>query len=266
MRIKAALDAASTGLVIVAAGYLLWSLAQSRSVSTRPVSQPVSGLTIPAEKIRHIRGTGATALVEFTDYECPFCGAYARETAPLIHENFVKRGLISEVVLSFPLEEIHRHARRASVAVECAHRQGKFWDLHDGLFRSSGPLTDASIVAAGVDAGLEASEFSRCLVEGRSSEVDSDLNEGRRLGVTGTPTLFLGTREADGRVSLNSRISGAVPYSELRKWVEIHVARSAAHHAPEREFGRPAFVTTRPNVWGALREVFSLFLTEKRLL
>ncbi|MCC7417312.1 MAG: thioredoxin domain-containing protein [Acidobacteria bacterium] len=116
--LKAALDLLSTMLVIVASAYLMWSLAQSRSARSAEVAGAVSGLIIPADELRHVRGSGSIALIEFTDYQCPFCATYARETAPLFFEHFVKAGLVRQVVFNFPLEGIHPRARRASAKAD----------------------------------------------------------------------------------------------------------------------------------------------------
>lgn len=77
-------------------------------------------------------------IVEFTDYDCPFCSRYVQETLPVIMEQYVETGLVKYAVRNFPLDQLHAHAREEAEASLCAHDQGKFWEYHDILFATTG--------------------------------------------------------------------------------------------------------------------------------
>src|SRR2546427_4412714 len=111
---KKAFEIFSTFLVTVAAALVIWTQVEGRWLGPMRRGQPqdVVGLRIDASHLRHTKGAGVIALVEFTDYECPFCGKYTRETSPDIQSRLVETGTIRHVVFNFPLP-IHTRAQRA---------------------------------------------------------------------------------------------------------------------------------------------------------
>ena len=116
----------ATAFVLVASGLLLWSQVEARWVRPdRSAPQSVSGLRIESSQIRHAKGDGSLALVEFTDYECPFCGQYSRSTALDVERQLVDKDAITHIVFNFPIERLHPNARKAAQAAECASIQGK---------------------------------------------------------------------------------------------------------------------------------------------
>jgi protein-disulfide isomerase len=170
--------------------------------------------------ITHVRGTGSVALVEFADYECPFCARHAKETAPTIKEELLDSGQIQHVFFNFPLA-IHAHAQKAGEAAECAARQGRFWEMHERLFEDTSALADTDLIAKAAAIGLDVTKFRECLTSGATaSDVRADLDEGRRLGVNSTPSFFVGVRQPDGTISLLRRISGAVPFATLSEAIQ----------------------------------------------
>lgn len=149
-RIKAILDTIGTVLVIVAAGALLWRLSQpapSIPGAGGPPTEAVSDLSIPATDITRVRGDGSVALVEFSDFECPFCAEFTRTTAPLIETQLLESGQIRHVFFNFPLN-IHPRAQKASEAAECAGKQGRFWEMHASLFENPRELRVGSRLIA----------------------------------------------------------------------------------------------------------------------
>jgi len=220
---KAILDLLSTVLVSVAAVFLLWTQVESRwlNPAQRPSPEDVKGLRIEGSKIRHMKGTGGVALVEFTDYECPFCGEYARSTAPTVDNKLVATGAVRHVVFSFPLEGIHKRARKASEAAECAARQGLYWQMHQRLFSNQQALNEEALFQSSDALGLTRPDFERCLAGEAADDITADVREGHRLGVNSTPTFFVGTLQKDGSIQLAKRITGAIPFDALKNVIEV---------------------------------------------
>jgi protein-disulfide isomerase len=213
-RVKSALDTLGTLLVIVAAGTLLWKVYHPASMAptSRPPVERVEGLTISGSSVTHVRGTGAVVLVEFTDYECPFCARHAQKTGPSIKERLLDAGEIQHVVFNFPLP-MHSRAEKAGEAAECAAEQGRFWEMHERLFDAPMALEIPDLVAKADALGLDATRFAQCLKDGVArARVRADVEAGQRLGVAATPAFFFGTREPDGTITLTRKINGALPF------------------------------------------------------
>lgn len=167
-------------------------------------------------------------VVEFSDFQCPFCRRYWRDIIPRLKEEYVNTGRVRFVYRDFPLTNIHPGAEPAAIAAECADDQGKFWEMHDKIFeeqdkRATRPdkmdtvsFTEADLETWGAAIGLNTGEFNRCRTERQhAAEVARDLSDGAAAGVNGTPGTFVNNRF----------INGAVPYDELRGAIEAELAR-----------------------------------------
>jgi protein-disulfide isomerase len=147
-------------------------------------------------------------IYEFSDYQCPFCLRFFEETKPLLDENYIETGQVRFVYKDFPLDSIHPQARSAARAAECAGEQGSYWPMHDRLFGARGQWADQLDAVVmyqrfATDLALDTNAFSQCLDSERfADEIQSDLEEGLRAGVQGTPTFFI-----NGKV-----LVGAQPY------------------------------------------------------
>jgi protein-disulfide isomerase len=140
-------------------------------------------------------------IVEFTDYECPFCGRYIRDTYPALLSEYGDR--MKYVVRNFPLSSIHPNARKAAEAAECAFDQGRFWEYHDALFQNQGALDVPSLKAYADELGLDVETFSTCLDSGAKREVvAADHRDALAHGVNGTPTFFVNGRMLVGAQQL----------------------------------------------------------------
>ncbi len=171
------------------------SAASSGSGSARPTLAPSD---------RPARGPSdaAVTVVEFTDYQCPYCRRYYRQTYHQLLDEF--DGEIRYVVRNYPLPN-HPQAREAAEAAECAHNQGRFWDYHDHLFENAGALEVADLKSYARELDLDGERFDRCLDSGEEAEtVEADLATGRRLGIRGTPTFFVNGRPLVGAQPLNA--------------------------------------------------------------
>ena len=229
---KNVLDTVATIAIVIAASVFVWTKFREPA-SARPASVPQLIVDvnerIPADKLTHMRGNGDVVLVEFADYQCPFCAKHSVETAPLIERELISAGKLRHTFFHFPLTQIHADAFTASEAAECAGHQGKFWEMHERLFANRLALKRPDLVAYATALKLEVPQFEKCLAGETSERVRSDVEEGKRLGVTGTPAFFLATLEKDGSLQLIRKISGAASYETFKSEAEAisptHVAR-----------------------------------------
>ena len=140
---------------------------------------------------RPYKGTAnaSVAVVEFSDFECPYCRE-AVATEQYLLDKYA--GKIKIVFKQFPLVNIHIDSMQAAQASECAHEQGKFWEYHNMLFDNQQRLADADLKSYAGYIGLDSDRFDACLDSGiKEAIVLADLNEGGRIGVRGTPTFFV---------------------------------------------------------------------------
>lgn len=152
-------------------------------------------------------------LIEFSDYQCPFCGRHAGATVPQIDKDYIVTGKVRYVFRDFPLESIHAQAAKAAEAAHCAGDQGKYWEMHDKLFANQKALAPKNLVEYARAIGLKAKPFKKCLDSGMyADKVKNSVTEGQKLGISGTPALLLGVSDGD-RVKEVKLMVGALPFS-----------------------------------------------------
>jgi protein-disulfide isomerase len=165
-------------------------------------------------------------IVEFSDFHCPFCRRVL-PTLAQIESRFGEK--IKLVFRDFPIDSLHPGATKAHEAARCANEQGKFWAYHDKLFADapkSGPEIFSRLAQ---EVGLDGAAFETCLGSGKhQAAIKKDIEEGRRIGVTGTPAFFI-----NGRM-----ISGAQPFEAFARVIDDELARTASRENPERNEGR----------------------------
>ncbi|SRR3989339_1828609 len=160
-------------------------------------------------------------VIEFSDFECPYCGAADGTHAGLIAQfkqrdpsweasvpklrELAKAGKIKFVYRDFPLSG-HKNALKSAEASECADEQGKYWEYHDKLFENQAALSVDNLKQYAKDLGLDTAKFNECLDSGKmKAEVMKDMDDGEKAGVSGTPAFFI-----NGKL-----ISGAAPFSDF---------------------------------------------------
>jgi len=160
--------------------------------------------------------TAPVTIVEFSDFECPYCGGLF-PTMKQVEKNYPQQVRI--VYRQFPLNNLHPHAQKAAEASLCANDQQKFWEFHDSMFGNQRELSVPDLKQRAVDLKMDTQAFNQCLDSGKYvAAIQADILEGSRNGVTGTPALFV-----NGRL-----LSGNQPYSEIRDVIEDELQRKAA--------------------------------------
>ncbi len=163
-----------------------------------------------------IRGSAnaPVTLVEFSDFQCPYCGAIY-PTLKRVEQTFGSQ--VSVAFKQFPLTSIHPYAFKAAEASLCAREQGKFWEMHDAMFQDQSKLTVTDLKATAGRLGLDQKKFDGCLDSGRYVEaVQNEQKQGTRLGINGTPAIYLNGTPLAG---------GAVPYEALAQAIREELAR-----------------------------------------
>jgi protein-disulfide isomerase len=158
------------------------------------------------------------AVVEFTDFECPYCARHFHQVFPKIKEVFIDTGRIRYYARNYPLE-FHADAKPAAVASVCAGTiGGKYWQMHDRLFSRKGALGLDLYLEAAREMGIDAQKFSTCLTDQSASQrVDAEVQYANTVGVSGTPKFFV------GRIQGN-KIVDAVEFSGARSFETFKAA------------------------------------------
>lgn len=168
---------------------------------------PLEKLAVPISKRDHIQGPidAPSTLLEYGDYECPFCGrAYSivKALQQTLGDN------LCFAFRNFPLTNMHPHAEHAAEAAESAGAQGKFWEMHDSLYENQDALDDADLARYAAELGLDVDRLLREVVTSAySKRIREDFMSGVRSGVNGTPTFFVNGHRHDGGYDFESLLA-----------------------------------------------------------
>lgn len=155
-------------------------------------------------------------IVEFSDFQCPFCEKFYSETLPSLLKEYVDTGKVRLVYRDFPLSSIHPYAQKAAEASECADEQGKFWEYHNKLFENQAALDVTSLKKYAADLKLNTATFNDCLDSGKMmGEVTKDAADAQAAGVSGTPGFFI-----NGRF-----LGGAYPFESFKTIIDEELAK-----------------------------------------
>jgi protein-disulfide isomerase len=176
------------------------------------------------------RADAKVTMVEFTDYQCPYCRRHKVNTLSQILKNYVETGKVKYHLGQFPLGSIHKRAAAASQAALCGGDQGKYWELHDAIFDNQRKLSDDDLAGYAEAAGLDVAVFKDCLSTGKHAlKVKADLQEGTKAGVRGTPSFVMGLTDPDTDEKFHATVflRGAQPYAAFQKAIDELLAGKA---------------------------------------
>lgn len=165
-------------------------------------------------------------IIEFSDFQCPFCERFSIQTLPVLEREYIDKGLVKLVFRDFPIQNIHPNAAITALAAECADDQGEFKMMHDVLFEKRTEWAGANsqeivnmLIGYATDIGIDSEEFTDCVVTGRHvEEIGRDLADGRLYGVSGTPGFYIGNDQI-GYV----QIQGAQPFESFKRVLDAQL-------------------------------------------
>ncbi len=210
---------------VLIAGAVFYSNNSSFKTANPLGGQPAAKVDVSADDDVFLGPENAKVIIiEFSDYQCPFCRSFWRDTLSQIKEQYINSGKsVKFVYRDFPLS-FHPMAQKYAESAECAGEQNKYWEMHDKIFQEQEKLGTGTISAFAVadvkrwagEIGLNVSEFNQCLDSGKyTSEVKKDFDDGSKAGVTGTPTFFINGKVLVGAQPIQSFIE--IIDSELKK-------------------------------------------------
>src|ERR1041385_5066336 len=195
--------------VAVVGGGALWYAAQRKPApaSTRTPDRGAPSAVAATDGFRGFTvgsDSAAVEVVEYSDFECPFCASFATVQMPVIREQLIAKGKVRWRYRDFPLPT-HAYSRYAALAAQCAGEQGKFWEMHDQLFTNhqwaqagKTPRGLFRDFARGI--GLDLDKYDACMDSQRyAGRIQASVQEGEARGVKGTPSFFVNGRPYEGR-------------------------------------------------------------------
>jgi protein-disulfide isomerase len=196
-----------------------------RSGGTEPI------VPVPAEPIDlttgHLTGapTADVVLAVFSDFHCPYCAAFARQTLPRLHDRFVKNGRIRVAFLHYPARTLHPEADEVARIAACTESQEMFWPLHDKLFGGDKPVmpNDARRLAIGL--GIPSKELSACEAGEGQRRIADSLRQVNKLGLAGTPTIMIG-RAKGSLLNVEQVLMGQQSFDRLSQKIGAVLARN----------------------------------------
>jgi protein-disulfide isomerase len=191
------------------------------SQQAQPPSPAIGALvSVEGEPFKGEKNAKLT-LIEFSDYQCPFCGRHVRDTVPQLEKEYISTGKIKYVFRDNPLP-FHKDAPKAAEAAYCAGEQGKFWEMHDLMYSNQGKLSLTNLPTHAVALGLDAAKFQACLDSGKFADpIKNDAAEAAKLGLTGTPSFLLGvTTPNDGKIKVVKVIKGAQKFDNFKAAID----------------------------------------------
>jgi protein-disulfide isomerase len=183
----------------------------------------MSSLSVRGETFRGDSGAHV-AIIEYADFECPYCGEYERKVFPQILSDYIEPGKVKYFYRDLPLP-MHARALPAARAARCAGEQGKYWEMHDSLFARQNALSTPAVLDRAQTLGLDQAKFTECLSSEKYTEdIQKSVSEAQKMGIDGTPSFFLGVIEPGGDVTIEKRFKGAPPFDVFKSELDALLA------------------------------------------
>jgi len=188
--------------------------------SNAPPSQPQNVLvSIDDDPIKGDPNAPVT-IIEFSDYQCPFCKRFYDNVLGRIDEEYISKGKVRLVFRDYPLG-FHKEAMPAAIAANCAGEQGKYWEVHDFFFENPTKLDVDSVLNSSKELNLNEDQFRKCAEDKtKEAEVNKDFEAGQKYGVRGTPSFFIGKTDNGKKEMTGVYVRGAQPFSAFKTHID----------------------------------------------
>ena len=185
--------------------------------ATRPAVDVLPSAPIDISKEQFKGAANAkVAVIEFSDFQCPFCGKFDKDTYPKLLKDYVDTGKVKYVWRDYPLD-FHKNAQKAAEAARCAGDQGRFLEMHDRLFANQQTIAPADLPKHAEALQLNASMFQQCLDSGRyTADIKKSVSDANGFGISGTPSFFIGVVQPNGTVKVSKKLVGARAYTVFK--------------------------------------------------
>jgi protein-disulfide isomerase len=216
-RWQSLLNAIASLALIGAAVFVVWAQRPSSArVERAQLKIPTAPLSIEKTSTTTGSSKAPIVMIVFSDFECPFCGRFAREVLPTIQKEYIESGTLQFVHRHLPLR-VHPNALSAAEASECAAAQGLFWPFHDAVFAAERQIGSAYLREVATSLDMDVDAFDYCLgSQATRANVSREIEAAEQLGISSTPSFLLGSRLPDGRVQVSEAFSGAPSLDHLR--------------------------------------------------
>lgn len=205
--VRVALDIVATVAMVIVAGVLLYRAVSGPSrPGPRALRMPSDALSLEGAS-RVGSQLAPVVMLEFSDFECPYCGQFANTILPSLRKQYIDSGRVELAFRHFPLG-IHQNARSAALAATCASRLGQFVAFHDLLFAQPRQLDKDSLERHRQQIGLDPEQYAACMATEAEPRLRKDLEIAKSLGISGTPAFFVGRRNSEGMLVVQSTIQG----------------------------------------------------------
>jgi protein-disulfide isomerase len=214
------------------------ALLKAEPAATPPTEQDFTNIVLDV-KGRTFRGNknAKLAVVEFFDYECPYCRRFAHDEFPKIQDQYINSGKIKYYFFNYPLPS-HHSALAAARGVLCANDGGKFWEMHERLFTGQGTqdLAVENLVKLARELKLDETGFRGCLNAGQhADEVERDVSYGRKAGLRGIPCFLFGvTDPEDEHLEVLRIVNGSRPFGQFKEILDDMLSSPDGGVSPDR--------------------------------
>jgi protein-disulfide isomerase len=204
------------------------------AAAARPAGPEVAGVVFDfGSNPTKGAATAPLTLLEFTDYQCPYCSRFTTQTLPQLASEYIDTGKVRLVLVDMPLESIHDKAFKAAEVSQCAADQGKFWEMHDRLFANQRALEPWT--AHATELGLDIAAFEECVSSGKHAEsVRADLALAQKAGASGTPSFVLAKTDpaVPNKVTGITFLRGAQAFNAFKTAIDGALAEKSPSPGP----------------------------------
>lgn len=202
------------------------NLLQRTPRARAPVRGPAK-VSVAGRPTQGSQGAPVT-MVEFSDYQCPYCQRFVSAVFPTIKKDYIDTGKVKYIFRDFPIPSLHPQAVKAHEAAHCAGEQDRYWAMHDMLFENAKDFSIAALKRYAQEVGLDRNQFDDCLQTSKyASTVEKEMADGRKVGVSGTPSFVIGP-SGPGETITGTVVIGAQPPETFRQVIENALKAASA--------------------------------------